>query len=144
MLVCASYTHCLNLLCPLCSQQKRDMGWPAFVTKITRDSKIPWMNDSSQDFEYTMEGLDKQFNKETWLSGKVPKISVIPRFRDDLTGANLKRFMHEKIVMQEGEGSDRIIGVTSPQLVQYLRLQEEREREEKKARERARDQEALL
>ena len=61
-----------------------------------------------------------------------------------MTGANLKRFMHEKIVMQEGEGSDRIIGVTSPQLVQYLRLQEEREREEKKARERARAQEALL
>jgi len=90
------------------------------------------MNGGTKDFEYTMEGLDQQFNRATWLSGKVPKISSIPRFRDDLTGKNLKRFMHEKIVMPEGEGSDRVVGVTSPQLVQYLRLQEEREREEKR------------
>ncbi len=44
--------------------------------------------------------------------------------------------MKEKLVMQEGEGSDRVIGVTSPQLVQYLRLQEEKEREEKILRDR--------
>ena len=44
--------------------------------------------------------------------------------------------MQEKLVMQEGEGSDRVIGVTSPQLVQYLRLQEEKEKEERKQRER--------
>ena len=116
------------------------MGWPSFVTKIDRDSKIPWMNGGTKDFEYTMEGLDQQFNRATWLSGKVPKISSIPRFRDDLTGKNLKRFMHEKIVMPEGEGSDRVVGVTSPQLVQYLRLQEEREREEKTAREREKEE----
>ena len=36
--------------------------------------------------------------------------------------------MKEKLVMQEGEGSDKVIGVTSPQLVAYLRLQEEKEK----------------
>jgi hypothetical protein len=70
------------------------------------------------------------------LSGKVPKISFVSRFPSDLSGANLKGFMHEKVVMEDGEGSDKVIGVTSPELVQYLRLQELKEREEKKALER--------
>jgi len=115
----------------IASQQKKVTEWPCFTSPITRDSKIPWMNNGTPDYDDQLQGLDKQWNTKTWLSGKVPKLSVVSRFSDDLTGENLKRFMHEKIVMKEGEGSDKVIGVTNPQLVQYLRLQEELARAEK-------------
>ena len=124
------------------SQQRKELGHYWAITAINRESKIPWMQEGTPDYEDQLEGLDRQFNRKMWLSSSVPRISFVPRFKDDLSGANLKRFMHEKIVMEEGEGSDRVIGVTSRQLVQYLRLQEEKEREEKKAREREREENA--
>jgi len=116
----------------IASQQKRENEWSVFTSTIDREAKMPWTGTPPLDFEDELPGVEKHYNETSWLHGKIPQISAASRFTDDISGANLKRFMKEKLVMQEGEGSDRVIGVTNPQLVAYLRLQEEREREEKK------------
>merc|ERR1711934_780868 len=105
---------------------------PVFASSVRRDTPLPWMDCHNLDFDDSLPGVEAHYSKESWLHGKIPQISAAARFEDDVSGQNLKRFMREKLVVQEGEGSDRVIGVTSPQLVSYLRIQQEKEKEQRR------------
>jgi len=122
-----SYTKTHVVRKHIASHQHRDNEWAVFTSKVEKCGKVPWANYQNTDFEDPLNGVTKYYNRHWESGGKIPAIPAAPRFEDEVSGANLKRFMKEQIVVQAGCGSDSVVGVTNPQLVQYLRIQQKRE-----------------
>eukprot|EP00658_Telonema_sp_P-2_P081649 TRINITY_DN8435_c0_g1_i2.p1 TRINITY_DN8435_c0_g1~~TRINITY_DN8435_c0_g1_i2.p1 ORF type:complete len:151 (-),score=8.70 TRINITY_DN8435_c0_g1_i2:226-678(-) len=104
-----------------CQQRRVNMS-PVFSSTCDRATPPPWMGKQGlTDYDHSLPGVNTYFYNQTWKSPKVPRFNPLSRWPEAVEGKFLRRFMHTEVGLQDGYHPDKVIGVTTPEMVRHVK-----------------------